>query len=232
MQRQPEPELMNDQIQVQAYAEADFNEGDAHLVDLVVSMLQSRSQPRSQQRSDLCIVDLGCGPGNIALRLAKQFGQARVVGIDGSAPMIQRAREKAGQGDSRFDFRVLRLQDCLDHGPCSDLHHRADVVVSNSLLHHLHEPELLWRVTRHFAAPGCLTLHRDLRRPSSMANAHQLQQRHLPDAPQVLIRDFLASLVAAFTPEEVKEQLQTCGLASLTIQEEGDRYLVVSGLVD
>ncbi|WP_413440116.1 class I SAM-dependent methyltransferase [Synechococcus sp. MIT S1220] len=228
MQRQPEPELMNDQIQVQAYAEADFNEGDAHLVDLVMSMLSSEFQ----QRSDLCIVDLGCGPGNIALRLASQFDQARIVGIDGSAPMIQRARAKAGQGNSRFDFRVLRLQDCLDRGPCSDLQHRADVVISNSLLHHLHEPELLWRVTRHLAAPGCLTLHRDLRRPCSMANAHQLQQRHLPDAPDVLIRDFLASLVAAFTAEEVKQQLQQCGLPSLSVEEEGDRYLVVSGLVD
>ena len=64
-----------------------------------------------------------------------------------------------------------------------------------------------------------------------MAIAHDLQQRHLPDAPDVLIRDFLASLAAAFTPEEVKTQLQEARLTALTVEEEGDRYLVVSGLV-
>lgn len=227
MQRQPEPELMNDQIQVQAYAEADFAEGDARLVDLV----SARLAPGSQECSRLRIVDLGCGPGNIALRLADRFPQATVIGIDGSLPMIRQAREQSGARNQPCDFRVLSLQDCLEGAGCADLQSRADLIVSNSLLHHLHDPQLLWRVIRHFAAPGCLTLHRDLRRPSSMAIAHDLQQRHLPDAPDVLIRDFLASLAAAFTPEEVKTQLQAARLTSLTVEEEGDRYLVVSGLV-
>src|SRR5689334_4940708 len=37
-------------------------------------------------------VDLGCGPGNSTGILAKRFAAARIVGIDSSAAMIERAR--------------------------------------------------------------------------------------------------------------------------------------------
>ena len=228
MQRQPEPELMDDQVQVQAYAEADFTAGDGLLVDLLASQLS----PSAQQRPGFRIVDLGCGPGNISLRLTSRFPDARVTGIDGSFPMIQRARQRAQASNQDCDFRVIRIQDCLSGGKCPELRGRADVVISNSLLHHLHDPGVLWRATQHLAAPGCRILHRDLRRPLSMSIARDLQRRHLSTAPDVLIRDFLASLAAAFTPEEIVEQLEEAGLASLTVQEEGDRYLVVSGLVN
>jgi 2-polyprenyl-3-methyl-5-hydroxy-6-metoxy-1,4-benzoquinol methylase len=109
---------------------------------------------------------------------------------------------------------------------------RADLVTSNSLLHHLHQPDLLWRTTAAIAAPGCRVLHRDLRRPSSMDALDQLQQRHLSDAPSLLLRDFRASLAAAFEIQEVEDQLHEAGLGSWTVEPEDDRYLVVSGLVN
>ena len=48
----------------------------------------------------------------------------------------------------------------------------------------------------------------------------------------MLIQDFCASLVAAFTPVEVQQQLAAAGLDALSVEAEDDRYLVVSGLVD
>jgi hypothetical protein len=108
---------------------------------------------------------------------------------------------------------------------------QADLIVSNSLLHHLHQPDLLWTVSRALAAPGCRVLHRDLRRPSSDAGVQQLLRKHLPSAPEVLQHDFAASLAAAFEPQEVTEELYKLGLNELTVSVEDDRYLVVSGLV-
>ncbi len=219
MQRQPEPELMEESQQVQAYAEADFAAGDVQTLKRLADLIGRTGElPISPT-----LVDLGCGPGNITLRLAQAYPDARVIGVDGSAAMLAVAQRRAMELDLNVDFR------------CSDLRQleglRADLVISNSLLHHLHQPALLWQITAAMAAPGCRVLHRDLRRPPTMDALDQLQRCHLADAPAVLIHDFRASLAAAFELEEVRDQLLQAGLQALTVEPEDDRYLVVSGLV-
>ena len=220
MQRQLEPELMEDQQQVLAYAEADFSSGDAQMLNLVDQLVQSSgSLPVGST-----VLDLGCGPGNITLRLAEHFPQARVIGLDGSKAMLSVARQRSTQRGLPVAFQ------CCDLRQVPDL--QVDLLVSNSLLHHLHDPSLLWHITRLLAAPGCRVLHRDLRRPMSFDAVLALQQKHLSLAPPVLIKDFVASLQAAFTVQEVLHQLSQARLDRLMVEEEDDRYLVVSGLVN
>ena len=224
MQRVPEPELMDDADQARAYAAADFTAGDQQTIALIRALVSETATGASPAR----VIDLGCGPGNITLRLGEVFPEAEVIGVDGADAMLKLARARASAQDCRVQFLECPLQRLND----SPLVGTADLIVSNSLLHHLHQPDLLWMLTRTLARPGCRVLHRDLRRPASPAELDRLQRRHLPDAPQVLIDDFRASLAAAFEPEEVESQLKNAGLTRLTVVEEDDRYLVVSGLVD
>ena len=223
MQRRLEPELMNGDAQVQAYAAADFSAGDQATLEAIQQLLFTTSP----LPADPLLVDLGCGPGNITLRLAELFPRARTIGIDGAESMLALARERAQQQQLEISFLCQTLQEVLE-GP---LLGQADLIVSNSLLHHLHQPDLLWTVSRALAAPGCRALHRDLRRPASDAELEQLRLKHLPSAPEVLRHDFTASLEAAFEPQEVNAQLQRLGHHQMEVSEEGDRYLVVSGLV-
>ena len=224
MQRVPEPELMDDADQARAYAAADFTAGDQQTIALIRALVSKTATGASPSR----VIDLGCGPGNITLRLGEVFPEAEVIGVDGADAMLKLARARASAQDCRVQFLECPLQRLND----SPLVGTADLIVSNSLLHHLHQPDLLWMLTRTLARPGCRVLHRDLRRPASPAELDRLQRRHLPDAPQVLIDDFRASLAAAFEPEEVESQLRNAGLTRLTVVAEDDRYLVVSGLVD
>ena len=224
MQRVPEPELMDDADQARAYAAADFTAGDQQTIALIRALVSETATGASPAR----VIDLGCGPGNITLRLGEVFPEAEVIGVDGADAMLKLARDRASAQDCRVQFLECPLQRLND----SPLVGTADLIVSNSLLHHLHQPDLLWMLTRTLARPGCRVLHRDLRRPASPAELDRLQRRHLPDAPQVLIDDFRASLAAAFEPEEVESQLRNAGLTRLTVVAEDDRYLVVSGLVD
>ena len=223
MQRRPEPELMNGDVQVEAYAAADFSSGDQSTVEGIQQLLAVTSP----LPSDPLVVDLGCGPGNITFRLTELFPQARVIGIDGAEAMLAVARQRAEQLKIEVSFLCQNLQEVLE-GP---LLGQADLIVSNSLLHHLHQPDLLWRVTEALAAPGCRTFHRDLRRPQSAAEIQKLLRQHLPSAPEVLQHDFAASLAAAFEPQEVTSELHRLGFNQWTVSAEGDRYLVVSGLV-
>ena len=74
-------------------------------------------------------------------------------------------------------------------------------------------------------------LHRDLKRPDSDASIDRLCQQHVANAPEVLQRDYRASLHASFTADEVSAQLAVAGLDQLQVLEVEDRYLEVSGWI-
>ena len=228
MQRIPEPELMDQAEQVLQYAMADFHNSDQDCLAAILSLLDSAPTWRAR------VIDLGCGPGNISFPLAAALPSARVLAIDGSGPMLAWARQRQGNtlpppANLRFHQALLPLGRaelaCVEaaHAPPYTL------VVSNSLLHHLHDPLGLWRTVREIAAPGALLLVRDLRRPACRQELLELVSRHAASAPALLRRDFEASLAAAFRREEVEAQLEQAGLGQLTVREVGDRYLDVLG---
>jgi 16S rRNA G1207 methylase RsmC len=57
---------MDDIEQARAYAEADFDESNTLFVDLFL-------QHHPDWSADGTMLDLGCGPGDIAIRLARTF---------------------------------------------------------------------------------------------------------------------------------------------------------------
>ncbi|MEI7952577.1 MAG: SAM-dependent methyltransferase, partial [Synechococcaceae cyanobacterium ELA182] len=97
------------------------------------------------------------------------------------------------------------------------------------LLHHLHDPAVLWRSVSQLAAPGALVVVRDLRRPPDPQTLAALVERHAAAAHPLLRRDFANSLAAAFRPEEVEAQLLAARLTRLSVSPQEDRYLEVSG---
>jgi len=230
MQRSVEPELMDDPLQVQAYAGADFRSTDQALVERLVELFGEALGDGPGTR----LVDLGCGPGNISFCLAERFPQASVLGLDGAAPMLELAERELAQCALGRPGLADRLRFAQVHlGPESLACEGFTAVVSNSLLHHLHDPQALWGHLRQLAAPGAAIYIKDLRRPATPEAALALQEKHLAGAPPVLQRDYLASLHAAFEPAEVEAQLH---LAGLPVGEQGlqvaaldDRYLEVWG---
>jgi len=222
--RVPEPEVMNDPLQVDAYAAADFSGTDQAMIDRISMLLQSSGGAFADQAR---LLDLGCGPGNITARLAQRWPKCSVLGLDAAERMIvvaDQRRRSAGVSSDRLQYGKALL-------PIRHTDRPADLIVSNSLLHHLHNPQQLWSSLMPLASPHCLVLHRDLRRPHSEASIDQLCQCHVADAPLVLQRDYRASLHASFTLEEVKAQLLQAGLGHLQVAAVEDRYLEVSGWI-
>lgn len=233
MNRICEPELMLEPIQARAYAEADFNGSDRTFTARILTLLAAPAAMQAE-RPPLRIVDLGCGPGNISFRLASALPEALLLGIDGAAAMLEAARARQALEPRRWPgLRFLQARLPLAPevlgGVSTPFRPPYDLVVSNSLLHHLHDPAVLWATIRTLAAPGALVVVRDLRRPMTEAAVRGLMRRHAARAPAVLRRDFSHSLRAAFRPREVADQLKAAGLSHFAVSELGDRHLEVVG---
>jgi 2-polyprenyl-3-methyl-5-hydroxy-6-metoxy-1,4-benzoquinol methylase len=228
MERLCEPELMEDPQQALAYAEADFAATDQELVEAIKALL-----PPATGRQER-LLDLGCGPGNISFRLARPRPGASLLAIDGAPAMLQLAEQRR-QADPlawpglRFHQACLPLPPGWAEGLPTPFQPPFSALVSNSLLHHLHDPLVLWRSLHQLGGPGALVVVRDLRRPASLAATEALVQRYAATAPAVLRRDLAHSLRAAFRPAEVRRQLAATGLETLTVEALGDRYLQVTG---
>ena len=217
MERVPEPELMDEPEQARAYACADFSEPHQAFVEQF-----TRCFPRHHPRS---VLDLGCGAADVTVRFARAYPESKLTGMDGAPAMLAFAQEavmRAGLGD-RIQLHPARL-------PESALPRRAyDAVISNSLLHHLRDPQTLWRAVSQYAVPDAAVFIMDLRRPDTREQAARLVQQYAGEEPEILRRDFFNSLLAAFRPGEIAIQLEQAGLGHFKVESMDDRHVFIHG---
>ena len=70
----------------------------------------------------------------------------------------------------------------------------------------------------------------DLMRPGTKEKAKELVSMYAADAPEILKEDFYNSLLASYTVDEVREQLNKTGLA-LSVEAVSDRHLIAWGSI-
>lgn len=215
LERTPEPELMDEDTQARAYSEARFEAPHDHCADLIASWWRGLHLPE-----DARVLDLGCGPADVLVRVARRMPSATFVGIDGSEAMLRYGRARVAR--EALAPRISLVRAFLPHDPIPPGPY--PIAISNSLLHHLHDPQVLWRTLR-AVAPDARVFLMDLMRPTSAAEVARLVHAHTQGEPDVLRHDFEASLHAAFTVDEVRAQLASAGL-HLHVDAVSDRHLV------
>lgn len=138
------------------YTRHPFPPLDATREPLLADLHYTRSVlwPDRLSLAGLRILDAGCGTGEIAVRMAREFPEVQVTGIDVSAAAIAvaatRAREAGVEGN--LHLREVRLED-LEPGEPFDL------VVSSGVIHHLVDPATgLRALARHLAPTGGMSL--------------------------------------------------------------------------
>jgi SAM-dependent methyltransferase len=219
MHRVLEPELMTDDRQARAYAEANFEDANRRFIELFARTF-------SADEVGSWVLDLGCGPADIAIRFARLYPRCTVHGVDGSEAMLRYARTLL---DGATDVRN-RIELVLGRIPEAGLPRRSyDTVISNSLLHHLPDPGVLWQTAKDHATPGAPVLIMDLVRPESVSRAREIVEAYAGAEPAVLKKDFYNSLRAAFEPEEIRAQLAAAGLTTFAVERASDRHVIVWG---
>lgn len=219
MERTLEPELMDDREQAVAYARADFEAPHSRLIDLFRERFPDA--PREARA-----LDLGSGPGDVAYRFAAAYPGWLIDGVEGSKAMLEASeicRKKYPDAAERVRLFHGMIPEWIPPSP------PYGVILSNSLLHHLHHPDQLWPYIRRWAAQGALLFIADLRRPNDDAEARRLTELYTQGEPAILKRDFFNSLKASFTTDELKDQLTRAGWSHLHIEEPSDRHVLIWG---
>ena len=170
--------------------------------------------------------DLGCGPGYLAIELARNAPDLYVTGVDLSGAMLAQAIANASIADvaHQTDFRT---------GDVAALPFRnasLDLVVSTLSLHHWDDPRPVFDEIARVLRPGGAFLIFDLRRDLSIAPwllfwlvTHAVVPRTLRH-----IGEPLGSRNAAYAPAEVAELLQASRLTGWRVVP-GPFWLSIEG---
>jgi ubiquinone/menaquinone biosynthesis C-methylase UbiE len=224
LRREPEPEVMGEADEVEAYASA---AAQAYLdsVDdtLVEQVLSEGSRNRlAVDGSPLrgWLLDIGAGPGGIPLKVVRRCRNLCAVGVDRSLNMVRAARNAAaeqGLAERAFFFVADAARLCFPDA-------FFDFVLSNSLLHHLPDPVEAFNEMARVAKPSALVLLRDLRRPTRLA--FPLHARWFGRYYSGLMRKlYLDSVKAAYTDRELAELLRRSALADARVFFHGRAHL-------
>jgi ubiquinone/menaquinone biosynthesis C-methylase UbiE len=152
------------------------------------------------------VLDLGCGPAQLLMSIAALNWEANFIGVDSSAPMIERGNEALRcQAGRNLELRVDDMTK-LDSIESKSI----DVVMSSMAMHHLPDIDHLHRcfeaIERVLASDGRVFIA-DFGRLKSLKSIDYFVQRAIPPGEPVLERDYRASLRAAFSRDEFSRAL-------------------------
>ena len=156
MERVLEPELMSDKEQVLAYANANFEEPHNYFLELLTNLIKKQFTFSGD------VIDLGTGTADIAIRLAKVYQSFNIDAVDGSTAMLDEAKKTISKHE--LDDRINLIHSSIQN--IKSLEKEYVIIMSNSLLHHLHNPMVLWELIKKVKGTPIIIIM-DLMRPKN-----------------------------------------------------------------
>lgn len=210
LQRILEPEVMDSDEEARDYDAMDHSHVNRVFIDDLL-----RLSPNLR-----VVLDVGAGTAQIPIELCQRHAAVEVLAIDMAEHMLRVGRanvERAGL------TRQIRLQRCdAKRMPFADA--TFDVVMSNSIVHHIPEPFAVFAEMTRVVKPGGLLFVRDLLRPDSLASLQWFVQQYAGDANAHQQKMFADSLHAALTLDDVRAMVSRLGFDTATVQATSDRH--------
>jgi ubiquinone/menaquinone biosynthesis C-methylase UbiE len=227
-----EPEVMDTEQEARDYDAMDHAEVNARFcADLLATgaLLVHGARARRPARA----LDVGTGTALIPIELCRRDPQVEIDAIDLADHMLALAKRNVNRAALGARVRVARVD--AKRTPWAS--GAFDVVMSNSIVHHIPEPETMlaeaWRVL----APGGTLFVRDLERPATRARVRELVETYarVPDGPPDVRAMherqrtlFEASLLAALTVDEVREAAARAGISGDAARTTSDRHWTIA----
>ncbi len=210
MQRVLEPEVMDTWEEAVEYDSMDFSEVNAAFAKSAIAL-----GPMSGK-----ILDAGTGTARIPIAIAQMRPTWELTCIDLSANMLKQAAENVSRAKVEKQIKLESIDAKAMPYPESSF----DMVISNSIIHHLPDPLPFLQEVKRVLKPNGAIFLRDLLRPEKPEMRDNLVEMYAGDGNLHQKQLFSDSLQAAFTLAEVEMMVETAGLLGLRIYESSDRH--------
>jgi arsenite methyltransferase len=151
------------------------------------------------------VVDLGAGAGFDCFLAAKAVGKTgKVIGVDMTPQMLEKARLNAKKGDySQVEFRLGEIENL----PVAD--NTADVIISNCVINLSPEKPKVFNEAYRILKPGGRLMVSDI-----------VLNRTLPDSVRNSVAAYIGCLAGASMKEEYLNAIRAAGFKDVDIQDE------------
>ena len=206
-----EPEAMDTQEEVEEYLAMDHQSVNQRFIEDLYSGGSVGDR----------ILDFGCGTAEIPILLCQKSMDLQVLAVDASVEMLEAARIEVEMGGV-----VGQVE--LAHADCKSMDgYESDsvpTVISNSLIHHVPDPQPVLEQMSRIVEPGGRVFVRDLARPASESDLEDLVTRHAGGESAFAQQLLRQSLHAALTLEEIRSLAEATGMAGGFVNLTSDRH--------
>lgn len=213
MDRILEPEVMDTWLEATAYDAMDFVAVNTIFATDAISL-----DPHA-----IKILDIGTGTARIPILMCQHQPQYLITGVDLAQSMLIIGQRNVDEAGLTQRIKLERVDS--KRMPYPDL--EFDMVISNSLVHHLPDPLSLFGEIKRLVKPGGAILIRDLIRPETEQLVNDLVTKFSEgyDARQQQL--FYDSLKAALTLAEIQELIDRVGLAQVKLTQSSELHWTI-----
>ena len=165
-------------------------------------------------------LDVGTGPAQIPILLAQKCPNIYITAIDLSKEMLKIAIRHIVDAD-------LTDRITLEHIDAKTLPYpdnSFDGLISNSIVHHIHDAEKALQEMGRVVKPNGVVLIRDLIRPKTPADAQGFVDRYAADDTPYQQKLYYDSFLASFTIDEVNQMLSKTDVPGAEVVQSTDRH--------
>ena len=217
MNRIVEQEVMDTAEAAEAYDAMEHGEVDNAFVERVLALGAKSGH----------FLDVGTGPAQIPILLAQRCPEIRITALDLSKEMLKIAKRHIAA--AALTSRITLEQVDAKALPYPD--NTFDGIISNSIVHHIHDSLRAMQEMSRVVKPGGLVLIRDLVRPETPEAAQAFVDTYAAEDTPYQQKLYYDSFLAAFTIAEVNEMLVQMDLPGAVVVQSTDIHWSVERAV-
>lgn len=221
-----EPEIMDTREEAVDYDSMNHSEVNRIFVDDLLVAAREAGFEELLASEPLRILDVGTGTAQIPIELCRRPINCDVWAIDLAVEMLLLAARNVRE--AALDGRILIEQEDAKGTEYRDADF--DWVISNSIVHHIPEPETSLREMLRVLRPGGLLFVRDLLRPDTDDDVESLVRTYAGEENEHQQQLFRQSLHAALTVDEMRELMNSLGWSGDNVSRNSDRHWTVAGV--
>ena len=220
LERVLEPEVMDTAEEAIDYNAMDHSAVNQKFVAELLAFAGEKEKEVSQ------VLDLGTGTALIPIEMCRAHASCHVLAIDLAEHMLAVAKQnvEAAEMSQRIELQKVDAKKLpYDDG-------QFPVVLSNSIIHHIPEPQFSVNEMVRVAAPGAVIFVRDLMRPDSDKAVSQIVEAYAGEENEHSRQMFDDSLRAALSLQEIRDCVVACGFDAQTVEATSDRHWTWSAI--